>query len=262
MEGHSKIEKKHSEILMQYKIPILEMSGVAFRFFKGKSELLVVNDSEDKIFQLNDKFKIKSVIELSKFNEYKAIKGAQWEAISIDENGNIYILKESPPLIVKIDQSLSRVIEIIHLKNSKRFHWGENKNDNAEGLIVINNNSFLVIKEKKPMKIINWERIEPNGQLIPKSIWSVDKKIKDISDIAINNKKEIYLLSDKSRSIYRVNLKNKSKNGQIEILKRYKLPKSLKKPEGITFNSNNQPIIVLDSKEKNDNLIILKELDK
>lgn len=289
----SKASNESLVIEKSFHLPISEMSGMCWRNHpeNKKLELLIVGDKGHSLFVLDWPILNKPIvkeIDLTKIAPEFSAKGSQWESVTSDATGKIFILQESPARIFVISSDLKKLESILELnvkgKEWGDVAWGNDPNSQGEGIILLKNGHILVVKEKKPLKILAFA---PNGQkaqglkdqiglegsfTFPISgqrhityelaaFWTVPKAPEDSSGINLDPDARAYILSDVSASIHRLEIPAAVGAGDLALTQNWKLPPAIIKPEGMVIDTKFRPIISIDQKKpKGDNLFILSSM--
>ena len=158
----------------------------------------------------------------------------QIEAVCADGGGRILLLQETPPRVELIDLDALEAIALIDLVMEGRGEiaqaWSDPKGSRGEGVVLLPGGHLLVAKEKKPAALIEfgpphsrsqglvrggaladgkrWPIRKGRHQFVALAIWLPDKILAktcaDFSDLEIGPDGCLYLLSDKSSTIARL----------------------------------------------------------
>jgi hypothetical protein len=158
----------------------------------------------------------------------------QIEAVCADGLGRILLLQETPPRVEFIDPKASKVIASIELAVEGRGEiaraWSDPKGSRGEGIVLLPGGHLLLAKEKMPAALIEfgppdsrsrgllrggaladgerWPTKKGRYRFVALAIWVPDKTLAktcaDFSDLEIGPDGCLYLLSDKSSSIARL----------------------------------------------------------
>ena len=162
-------------------LPLKEISGATMRLGKKGMELIVVGDrkAELDVFSLDgerrEQRSFKSLLtnqfSLCRTEDFeecqKLIKKmtSNWEALTIDGRGRIFLLQEHTQSVVVLNRDMNRVERVLHFnfadtfpkliaRGSKKF----SKNALGEGLLLLKNGHILVAKEQYPMALVEFGR--------------------------------------------------------------------------------------------------------
>lgn len=286
------------DIVESYTIPAVEISGLAWRTNpKTKSrELLVVSDREHKIYLVDwenrkTKFDVKT-IDLKTLDASLATEQSEWESVFSDETGRVFLIKEHPAQILVLSPEMDKIEKKISLKvgnkTDEEIAWHRDENAKGEGLMPLKNGHVIVVKEKDPLKVIEFApegnkasgyspdlSIETKGQFIlpkadavdfdPVATWSFTKEIEslleDSSGLNVDAKGTLYLLSDQRNLIALLGPKLSTMKKVITVSKLWSLPSRLKQPEGMVIDDLSRPIIALDRKNTDQpNLFLMSQM--
>lgn len=205
---------------------------------------------------------------------------SQWESVYSDSSGKIFVLEESPGRIFVFDSYMKHLLHTIELQVSpewdQRLGWSRDSNSKGEGILLLKNGHILILKEKKPVTIIEFSpkadaapqgyhptmSIEFSGSFpivttealgtsifVPVHSWVMEHGSKshlpDASGINVGPRGELYLLSDKGRRIGRIN-ELRPESTEFGITKAWDLPTEIRKPEGMVFDPSGRVFITSD----------------
>lgn len=217
-------------------------------------------------------------------------KDAQIEAICADGAGRVLLLQETPAraVLVDLDAPPARVVASIDLVIEGDSDLAESWNDpdcsRGEGAALLADGHLLVAKEKRPTALIEfgppgsasvgfsartalaggapWP-VNPGSQrYVALAVWRPDKMLRvccdDFSDLEIGPDGELYLLSDKSAAIAR--LEPLVPGGGAASLSAEWFLEDLDgaKPEGLSFAPDGRAIVALDKRKRHNNLVLLE----
>lgn len=288
-----KIEESHT-------VPSVEISGMTWRKDprSGDREIVIVGDRDYKLTFVSwtgpGQIKTRQVDLaplLAKDIHGKAKSQSNWESVFSDSTGRVFILRENPPEVQVLSSALDRVERKIVLKipaeSTLAQGWDRDLNAQAEGLTPLSNGHILVVKEKDPLRIIEFA---PNGakasgykaglslerggvfplpssagdiEYVPVAVWEpkgdLESLIEDASGLNVGPDEELFLLSDQRGMIGRIGKTLKPGKSKIKIAQLWSLPSELKQPEALAFGLDGQVIVAIDTKKTDRaNFFVLK----
>ena len=160
--------------------------------------------------------------------------------------------------------------------------WSDPKGSRGEGMVLLPGGHLLIAKEKKPAAFIEigpshsrsrglvrggaladgkrWPIRKGRHRFVALATWRPDKTLAqhcaDFSDLEIGPDGCLYLLSDKSCSIARLD-DLPAGGGTAALLAAWQLGDIDGKPEGLTFTAQGRAIIGLDTRKPRRNLVLL-----
>lgn len=275
-------------------VPLQEVSGICMRRDRNrKLSLIAVGDRLAKIAWFveprHDTDEIvwhTAGIKRLKGSELPK-KNPQIEAICADGAGRILLLQEWPPRVELIDPETSRVVASIELavdgRNALARSWSDRKGSHGEGMVLLANGHLLVAKEKQPSALIEfgpansrarglkrggalpsgkrWPIARGSHRFVALAVWYPDKALAkacaDFSDLAIGPDGRLYLLSDQSASIARLD-DLPAGGGTVAASATWHLDDLNGKPEGLAFTAEGRAIVALDKRKARRNLFLLE----
>jgi hypothetical protein len=222
-------------------VPLHEVSGICLRRSRtGRMPLIAVGDRASKIAWFSLPRSDKGRIDWHTSDSSK-LSGSmlpeddpQIEAVCADGLGRILLLQETPRRVEFIDPKASKVIASIELAVEGRAEiaraWSDPKGSRGEGIVLLPGGHLLVAKEKKPAALIEfgppdsrsrgllrggaladgerWRTKKGRRRFVALAIWvpgkTLAKTCADFSDLEIGPDGCLYLLSDKSSTIARL----------------------------------------------------------
>jgi uncharacterized protein YjiK len=131
------------------------------------------------------------------------------------------------------------------------------REDDAQG---VDSGLLLLADEEFPLPAT--ERIEH----VLLSIWDLDSaahhRISDISDVAVGLDERLYLLSDESRCIARLEHRLPAEQRRLSVTRVWTLPDEIEQPEGLVLLENMTPVVAIDRQEPRSNLFVLDSLEE
>jgi len=275
-------------------VPLREVSGISLRRGRaGRMSVVAVGDHAAKVvwFSLpsNDDGRIiwqtSNIAKLS--GSLLPKRDSQIEAVCADGLGRILLLQETPPRVELIDLNGPKVVASIDLAMEGHDGigqaWSRPKGSRGEGMALLPGGHLLVAKEKKPAALIEFGPVNsrsrglirggvlPDGKLWPikeghhrfvaLATWLPDRTLArncaDFSDLEIGPDGHLYLLSDQSATIARLD-DLPAGGGTAALLNVWQLGDVDGKPEGLTFTPRGRAIVGLDTRKPNRNLILME----
>jgi hypothetical protein len=275
-------------------VPLREVSGICLRRSRnGRMFLIAVGDRVAKMAWFSQPrsdegpidWHTRSIAKLS--GSMLPKHHPQIEAICADGLGRVLLLQETPPRIEVIDPTASKVIASIDLAVEGNGEiaqaWSDPKGSRCEGMALLPGGHLLVANEKKPAAFIEfgpphsrsqglvrggaladgerWQIERGHHRFVALAIWLPDKTLAkscaDFSDLEIGPDRYLYLLSDESSTIARLD-DLPAGGGTAALLDAWRLGDLDGKPEGLTFTPQGRAIVGLDTQKSRRNLILLE----
>jgi hypothetical protein len=292
--GTVKSKKDRLRVRRVVDVPLREVSGIcSHRSRNGRMFLLAVGDRVAKIAWFSPPRRDGGRIDWHTRNIAKLSgsmlpkQDSQIEAVCADYLGRVLLLQETPPRVELIDPKALKVIASIDLAVEGRSEiaqaWSDPKGSRGEGMVLLPGGHLLVAKEKKPAAFIefgpprSWSRglvrggaladgkrwaIKKGGQrFVALAIWLPDRSLAktcaDFSDLEIGPDGYLYLLSDKSSTIARLD-DLPAGGGTATLLKAWRLGDLGGKPEGLAFTAQGRAIVGLDMRKPRRNLVLVE----
>src|SRR5215471_5095675 len=211
----------------------------------------------------------------------------QIEAICADGLGRVLLLQETPSRVELIDPKALTLVASIDLEVEGRGEiaraWSDPEGSRGEGVVLLPGGHLLVAKEKKPAAFIEfgpphsrsrglvrggalaegepWPIRKGHHRFVALAMWHPDKILSkacaDFSDLEIGPDGRLYLLSDKSSTIARLD-ELPAGGGTAALLEAWRLDDLDGKPEGLAFSARGRVIIGLDTRKARRNLVLLE----
>jgi len=211
----------------------------------------------------------------------------QIEAVCADGAGRVLLLQETPPRAELADIAASRVVASIALdvpgRDELARSWSDPDGSRGEGAVFLRNGHLLVAKEKRPSALIEfgprgarsrgfvrgaqlkdgarWPIAAGNHRYVALAVWWPDKTLAkgcaDFSDLEVAADGRLYLLSDKSGSIARLDDLAPG-GGTASLTSGWRIRKIDGKAEGLAFTPSGRAIVALDTRKARHNLLLLE----
>jgi uncharacterized protein YjiK len=166
--------------------------------------------------------------------------------------------------------------------------WEADQNALGEGVLLLRNGHLFVVKENKPRQLLEFGLpgaraeglhadlpIADTGEFPtpPESratfrlltAWDLGgeamERIGDLSDVTVGPDGRIYVLSDESRCIARLQATLDPEDRLIEVDRIWGLPERLHQPEGLVITGDWEVLVAVDHPEPRQNLFQLRGLD-
>jgi hypothetical protein len=275
-------------------VPLREVSGICVRRGpKGRKSLIAVGDRMAKIawFDLphGDEGEIDwhthDIAQLS--GSMLPQDDPQIEAVCADGVGRVLLLQETPPRVELIDPHALEVVASVDLEVGGHSEiaeaWSDPKGSRGEGMVLLPGGHLLIAKEKKPAAFIEfgpphsesrglvrggaladgeqWPIKKGHHRFIALASWLPDKTLAktcaDFSDLEIGPDGCLYLLSDKSSTIGRLD-DLRAGGGVAALLDAWRLGDLDGKPEGLAFTKQGCAVVGLDTRKPRRNLVLLE----
>jgi uncharacterized protein YjiK len=277
--------------------PLSEISGLGQRPRSpaGGPQILAVGDEDYTVVSAT----VGSPTHLSDFHRHGlkdvlagsgAAGSSEWEAADGDRTGRVFILQESPGVVFIFSPELDRLLHVVELsvEDSGRLDWANEPNKQGEGLVLLGNGHVLIAKEKDPPLVMEFgpRGDEAKGvdsgllllgdeefplpatertEHVLLSIWDLDSaahhRISDISDVAVGRDEHLYLLSDESRCIARLEHRLPAEQRRLSVTRIWTLPGEIEQPEGLVLLEDMTPVVAIDRQEPRSNLFVLDSLE-
>ena len=212
-------------------------------------------------------------------------EGSQWEAVTADASGRVFVLQEQPGHVFVFAPALNALVAALALEvpdeDGWQHAWVEDENARGEALALLKNGHVLVVKQKKPRLIEFGPREhEPAGlspdtllspdeafevagvELSPLASWGLSdadaERFKSVSDAAVSDEGALYLVSSKSCRIARV--EPAAPGDDHAVLTDFAdLPSEIPMAEGLTFLEPGLALVGSDEPaESGDNLFTVR----
>jgi hypothetical protein len=275
-------------------VPLREVSGICLRRGRnGRMSVIAVGDRVAKIAWFSQPrgdggridWHTSSIAKLS--GSMLPKHDPQIEAVCADGLGRVLLLQETPPRVELVDPKALTAVASIDLAVEGRGEiaraWSDPKGSRGEGMVLLRGGHLLVAKEKKPAALIEfgppqsrsrglvrggalaegerWPIKKGHQRFVALAIWLPDnaltKTCADFSDLEIGPDGCLYLLSDQSSTIARLD-GLPAGGGTAALLHAWRLGDLDGKPEGLAFTAEGRAIVGLDTRKPRRNLVLLE----
>lgn len=256
------------DVVSSARLPFSDMSGLGVRprTEAGRRTLLAVGDARPAVvsIELRDGARPSAPV----IHDLSSIFGhgeSQFEAVTADGSGRVFVLVESRSEIAVLSPDLTRRMTTMKLVfpsgHPLADRWAADDNSRGEGMLLLANGHVLVAKEKKPAAIVEFvprgsssEGYRPDlalregafpmtasdsGELVASAHWTLDEedgdRLGDISELSIDEDGSLLLLSDQGRAIARIGPTLDASNSTISPESILRLPSLIDKPEGLAI---------------------------
>jgi SdiA-regulated len=280
-------------------LPLAEVSGICERAGgDGRPrQLLAVGDDRHDLLVgdlepgVPDTFARHDLEPLLRRAGVRVGKGSQWEGVDTDETGRVFVLREVPGTVLVFDPGLGELLGVLALTVAddpdEERAWAADENALGEGLLLLRNGHLFVVKEDKPRQLLEFglpgwpaeglrrdllvaDRGRFPGPDPPRATfhllaaWDLGgealARIGDLSDVTVGPDGRVYLLSDESRCIARLQETVPPESGTVSVDRVWGLPERLHQPEGLVITGDWQVLVATDHKEQRENLFLLDGL--
>jgi hypothetical protein len=217
---------------------------------------------------------------------------SQWEGIDTDATGRVFVLREVPGTVLVFDEALEALLHVFPLTveddPAEAEAWEADQNALGEGVLLLRNGNLFVVKEDRPRQLLEFglpgARAEGLREDLPiahagefptpaaaratfrlLTAWDLGgeaaERIGDLSDVTVGPDGRIYLLSDESRCIARLQATLDPDDPQVEVDRIWGLPDRLVQPEGLVITRDWEVLVATDHDEPRENLFLLRGLD-
>ena len=294
MARNGKSKKAQLRVRRVVHVPLREVSGICLRRSRNsRMSLIAVGDRAAKIAWFSQPRSDEGQIDwhtrsIAKLSGSKLPKrDPQIEAVCADGGGRILLLQETPARVELIDLEALEAVALIDLVIEGRGEiaqaWSDPEGSRGEGVVLLRGGHLLVAKEKKPAALIEfgplrsrsrglvsggalaggerWPIKKGRHRFVALAIWLPDKTLTktcaDFSDLEIGPDGCLYLLSDKSSTIARLD-DLPAGGGTAALVNAWRLGDLDGKPEGLAFTAEGRAIVGLDTRKARRNLVLLE----
>jgi uncharacterized protein YjiK len=218
-------------------------------------------------------------------------QSSQWEGVDSDETGRVFVLREVPGTVFVFDPGLRRLLHVITLTveddPGEQRAWQADENALGEGLLLLGNGHLFVVKEDKPRQLLEFGLPGERAQGLERDLLVTDsgrfptpeaaqatfhmlsawdlggealERVGDLSDVTVGPDGRVYLLSDESRCIARLQDRVPPESGTVAVDRIWGLPERLHQPEGLVITAAWDVLVATDHDEQRENLFLLDGL--
>src|SRR6476661_5689968 len=258
--GSVKLNMNRLRMRRMVDVPLREVSGICLRRGRnGRMSLIAVGDRVSKVAWFippRDKrgridWHTSNIAKLS--GSMLPTRDSQIEAVCADGLGRVLLLQETPPRVELIDPKALKVVASIDLAVEGRSEiaqaWSDPKG--SRGLV---RGGARADGERWPIK-------KGHHRFVALAIWVPDKILAktcaDFSDLEIGPDGRLYLLSDKSSTVARLD-DLPAGGGTAALVNAWRLGDLDGKPEGLAFTAEGRAIVGLDTRKARRNLVLLE----
>ena len=216
---------------------------------------------------------------------------SQWEAVADGGRGPC-MLVETSGRVSCLDEKLGRIAASFALDTSAppelAAAWAKDPNSRGEGMVLLRRGHLLLLKEKRPPLLVEFGPagdapngfgpdaalpsgstfdVPSSGTLVALAVWSFSDALQalvaDGSDLAVGPDHRLYLLSDESRMLVRLERQLRPSERKVNADACWRLPKEIAHPEGLVIDGDMRPWVGVDTKKSDrPNVFRLDALDR
>jgi hypothetical protein len=223
--------------------------------------------------------------------------GSGFEGVASDGDGTIVLLQEEQARLLVFAPDLTRLLHTIVLAVPADHPmlnpaWHREPNSRGEGLLLLQSGHILIAKERdapcliefgppgdQPTGITANTVLTPNEpfqrpeaaktELVPLAVWQLSKAtattLPTINDLALGPDRRIYALSSHTQVIARIQ-QRLTPGERASATSAWQITDEIPggrnaRPEGLTFLPSGRPVIGIDTKQPDNNLVVLQALD-
>jgi hypothetical protein len=288
---NDKVKKGRLRAQRVFDVPLKEVSGICSRRGSNRQmSLVAVGDRSAHLAWISLPYNKRNrwhIEDIARFTGSKVpARDSQIEAVCADAEGRVLLLQEEPPRAELVNLRTSRVVASIDLVVEHRDElgssWSSINGSRGEGVVLLSGGHLLIAKEKHPAALIEfgprgsrshglmrggslrvgarWARANGTQTFVACAVWVPDKVLRkicaDFSDLEVGPDGRLYLLSDKSATIARID--DLAPGGGIaKLTAAWRLNDLGGKPEGLAFTAGGCAIVALDKRKSRRNLAVL-----
>ncbi len=218
--------------------------------------------------------------------------GSQWEGLAADREGRVFVLEESGRVFV-FSPDFERLLQTIHLdvresEEPSVRDFFKDANAGAEALVLLPPDGLLVARQKEPIMLVQFGppesdadapdptsfardvpfglSDEPRTVLTALRHWTMraedEDDIESVNDLAVDASGRLYAISSKARRICRLRVGDH----EVEVGESWRLTHAIeaskkRKAEGLAFGAQDEPFVAIDTKDDDDDVFALANLD-
>jgi uncharacterized protein YjiK len=270
-----------------FDIPLREVSGISLTTRKtGETVLVAIGDHSSVVASAELTDSSPGDWQLTDMARLAGLDAtfSQAEGIAHDANGLVLMVFEEPARIAVVDPAQRRLVEVISLvvRGDDRVArgWAADPNSRGEGIVLLDGGHVLVVKEKKPPALIEFgpaghdpgqrllrpdEAWHPDGQpavsFVALATWLLDTdlgdQLGDMSDAAVGPDGQLYVLSDQSHSIARLQWPVAG-DTPVTALDVFEIAGAPDKPEGLAALPDGRLLVARDTRKPKGNLLVVE----
>jgi hypothetical protein len=275
------VEGAEAEIETKLAVDLQELSGLAHPpGSRAARQIYAIGDRKKHLVRMTfgDRHD-EPEVEIVNLKDLFPSGDSQWEAVAVDMQGVVYIMRESPAAVFAVDPATPRILQTINLDFGQLAGAADADGENSlgEGMILMKNGHILVMKEKGPSLLLEFGPLGQPLGVTPDTVlgsapfapppgaevtyrvlksWEIgdnaQQLMRDFSDLAVGDD-GIYALSDRSGRIAKLRFENK-----VKVDRYWDLPNDIEKPEGLAF-FDGRPVVGSD-KVGGKNVYVLERL--
>jgi uncharacterized protein YjiK len=288
------------DVVHVWDLELREVSGICERpaGYGRPRQLLAVGDQSHHVLvgelgmDGSGRFERRDLAPLLSGAGLRTPESSQWEGIDTDASGRVFVLREVPGTVLVFDQALETLLHVFPLTveddPAELQAWEADHNALGEGVLLLRNGHLFVVKEDKPRQLLEFGLPEaraeglradlpiahagefptpPESRAIFRLLTAWDlggaaaERIGDLSDVTVGPDGRIYVLSDESRCIARLQATLGPQDRLIEVDRVWGIPDRLHQPEGLVITGDWEVLVAVDHPEPRQNLFLLRGLD-
>jgi hypothetical protein len=279
----SRHDGRPSSVVELIDLPVDEASGLWRMARPDATRILVVGDRALLVAsaELGTDGRIGEWVRNDVSHLVRSGRHSQFEAVATDGGSLVALLREEPSVVITADASdwdawqLRAEIALTAPDGSLLDGRWDDPASRGEGLILLRDGRLLVAKEKKPRALVlfapadspdvaltrddfldpseTWEAPEEDTDFVPIGFWRLRKRAKkalhDVSALATDLDRSLWLLSDKSRAVARLTLDSPLRRDDeiSDVDDLWELPPEIEKPEGMVVLDDRLVLVAMDT---------------